>query len=42
MEISFDLTDGLARIALDDGKKNAVTLDALEALAAAMDASLKG
>ena len=37
MEISFDLSDGLARIAFDDGKKNAVTLDALDALEAAMD-----
>jgi len=37
MEIAFDLSDGLARIALDDGKKNAVDLGALDALSAAMD-----
>ena len=37
MEISFDLSDGLARIAFDDRKKDAVTLDALDALEAAMD-----
>lgn len=37
MEIDFDLTDGLARIALDDGKMNAVNLAALQDLAEVMD-----
>ena len=37
MEIAFDLTDGLARIAFDDGKMNAMNLVALAELAEVMD-----
>ena len=37
MEITFDLTDGLARIAFDDGKMNAMNLVALAELAEVMD-----
>jgi len=37
MDISFDLQDGIAVITMDDGKKNALTREALDQLHEAMD-----
>lgn len=37
MEVKLELTDNIALITLDDGKKNAITLDALHAINACLD-----
>ena len=37
MEIKFEMTDGIALIQLDDGKKNAITLDAAQEILAALE-----
>lgn len=37
MDIHYDITDGIALIQLDDGKKNAITLEAAQELLAAVE-----
>ena len=37
MEINLSFTDEIALITMDDGKKNAITLDALKAINTALD-----
>jgi enoyl-CoA hydratase len=37
LEVDLDLSDGIARIRLDDGKKNAITPDAAAAISTALD-----
>lgn len=37
MQVNFDTSEGVALIALDDGKKNAITLDAAAAILAALE-----
>ena len=37
MQVNFDITDGIALIQLDDGKKNAITLEAAGQILAALD-----
>lgn len=39
MDIKFEITDGIALIQLDDGKKNAVTMDAAQEILAAVEKS---
>ena len=42
MEITLDLTDGIGRVRMDDGKKNAITAAAASDLAAALPEATGG
>ena len=37
MQVDFEITEGIARIAMDDGKKNAITLDAAATILEALE-----